>query len=88
MINTDLKILVLTKGVNHDLNIILMLIQRHKFLKIFGGLLRKVPLQNIREAIWHLKFTCNNFSYQNFSSNMDLINAFELMWFEAFLGER
>ena len=88
MINTDLKILILTQRINHNLHIILVLVKRDKFLKFFCCLLRKISLQNIWKTIWDLKFTCDNFSYQDFSSNMDLIDAFELLWLEAFLGER
>ena len=88
MINTDLKILVLTQRVNYNLHIILVLVKCNEFLKFFCCLLRKISLQNIWKTIGELKFTCDNFSYQDFSSYMDLIDAFELMWLEAFLGER
>ena len=62
MINTDLKILVLTQRINYNLHIVLVLVKRDKFLKFFGCLLRKISLQYIWKTIRQLKFTCDNFS--------------------------
>ena len=87
VVNSNLKVLILGKGVDHNFYVILLLVDCHESLKFFGRLLWEVSFDYVRKTIWQLKFAGDDFSYENLSPDMNLVDGFKLVWLEAFLCE-
>lgn len=61
VVHSDLEVLKLTQLVNNHSVVMKVLELYRKLFKIFCGFLRKVPFNNVREAVWHLKLSHENF---------------------------